>query len=169
MMKVKSHIIYILLILILTSCGTTHQLSTQAKEENETEIVLANVTQEHISSFKLYYDDGPYVSGPIIPIDTICVVYSFEMTSYQSGVEIKDTFTYYLPLGQSSVIFRGNKFSGKGYHGGHLIILKEENDQRYDDIPRKYFNGGTLVRPKSGDPNALLFEKYCQQQGYIKK
>lgn len=164
--KANPRLFCLLVLVFVVGCATLHKTGPKVKEETEEQVVLENVTQEYIGSLNLYYDNGPYVKGPTIIVDTICVVYSCEMITYQD-VAISDVFTYYLPLNDSSIMIRRNKYSGQGYHGGHLVILTEDDDHRFDTITTTYFNGGTLVRPKSTDPNAKAFEKYCRQQGLI--
>lgn len=162
-----SPLLTILLIISCAACKSSSKTNENVEiKDKKPTILIDNANQCYVNSFDLYYDNGPYVKGPTIQVDTVCIVYSFEKVTHQSGVEIKDTFTYYLPLGESSVIFRQNKYSGKGYHGGHLIILKDDSDSSFEYIKQDLFNGGTLVRPKSSDPFALEFEAYCRQKGY---
>ena len=123
------------------------------------------ISEEWVGRVSLYYDDGPYVSGPIIQVNDTCWVYSFSFINEHMGTPITEKYAYYIPRDNTSIIFRRNSYNGEKYHGGHLVILKEEDDKRFDSIKEQYFNGGILVKNKSTDPISLAFEAYIRSMG----
>ena len=123
---------------------------------------IDNISQEYVGTVHLYYDDGPYTDGPEFSVDTLCWVYRYSTTTMQGGVPINEKYTYYFPMGQTSIILRSNTFSGQGYHGGHMIILKDDTDSRFSEL-RQIFNGKRLVHSKKDDIVARAFENYCTQ------
>ncbi len=154
-------IAYILFVSVIVGCGVLRKASKAKQEETIAAIDATNVNQEYVDSISLYYDDGPFTFGPRITVGQTCWVYTIrKTTTYPEGVDVTDTYTYYIPKGDSTVMYRSNKFSGKGYHGGHMVILKESCDTSYDNLSEKYFNGGRLARNKKDDPIAVAFEQY---------
>lgn len=121
---------------------------------------IDNISQEYVGTVHLYYDDGPYTDGPEFSIDTLCWVYRHSTTTWQGGTRINENFKYFFPMGQTSIILRSNTFSGQGYHGGHMIIRKDDTDNRFGEL-RQIFNGKRLVQSKSKDEIARAFEIYC--------
>lgn len=121
---------------------------------------IDNISQEYVGTVHLYYDDGPYTDGSEFSIDTLCWVYRHSTTTWQGGTRINENFKYFFPMGQTSIILRSNTFSGRSYHGGHMIILKDDTDNRFGEL-RQIFNGKRLVQSKSKDEIARAFEIYC--------
>lgn len=159
-MRINITIVGFLALGLITGCGTLRSNS----KNKDVKILPEQVTEEYYGSFQLYYDDGPFTRGPRIPVDGECYVYSFEVENTAYEVSIHESYTYYVPKGQSEIMFREKHHSGKGYHGGHLVILKEKNNHRYDYIAEEYFSGGRLVRDIDDDPFARKFLKYCRKK-----
>lgn len=141
-------------------------ISHMTASVNEDILNIDNISQEFIGTVHLYYDDGPYTNGPEFSVDTLCWVYRYSTTIMQRDVPINEEFTYFFPMGQTSIILRRNTFSGQGYHGGHMIILKDDTDNRFSEL-RQIFNGRRLVHSKKDDIVARAFEDYCTQNAGI--
>lgn len=156
---------------IIVGCGVMRKAantgySVQTEDDNLSSIIdRTNVSEEYLGTIKLYYDDGAYTHGPEICVEKDCWTYSYSFTRWYSrdNVYVTDYFTYYIPKDDTLIIYRSNKYSGKGYHGGHLIILKNSPDTSYEDYAERYPNGGRLAWNKSTDSIAMAFEKYVKK------
>ena len=171
----KKLIVYIgaisLSIAAIVGCGVLRRSAgfsekTTSEKKSYSFLIDRNyVRKEFVDTLKLYYDDGPYTYGPTIEINDTCWVYSIaKSTRYFDGADVTDWYTYYIPLVGGPIMYRQNRFSGKGYHGGHIVILKNTTDTSYDYLAEDYFNGGRLARNKKDDVYALGFEEYVANQ-----
>lgn len=148
---------------VLDDMFDTVDISYYSTPLDDVKLDISNITQQYINAVQLYEDNGPYTKGPEFKVDTVCWVYSYSEVHMQGDVPIKEEYTYYIPLGEPSYILRRNSYSGEGYHGGHMIILKEETDLSYDYIRKEVWGGKRLVRNKTNDIVARAFEYYCLQ------
>ena len=140
----------------------TVDVSYYSASLDDVKLDTSNISQQYINSVQLYEDNGPYTKGPEFKVDTVCWVYSYSEVHMQGDVPIEEEYTYFIPLGVPSYILRSNSYSGEGYHGGHMVILKEETDQSFDYIRNENWNGKRLVRNKTNDIVARAFERYCK-------
>lgn len=159
-MRIKTFIAGLLATGLIAGCGTLRSTSMN----KSVKIIPEQVSEGYYAAFPLYYDDGPYTRGPRIPVESECYVYSFETENTVYEDPIHESYAYYVPKRQSDIVFRKEQHSGKGYHGGHLVILKKKNNHRYDYIAEEYFSGGRLVRDLADDAFARQFLKYCRKQ-----
>mgnify|MGYP006947901132 FL=1 len=63
------------------------------------------------------------------------VCYGTTTYDKDGSIKYKDSYSYVFSQ-DGKFNFRYNRYSGKGYHGGSKILLIEEQDTTYNDIPR---------------------------------
>ena len=148
---------------VLDDMFDTVDISYYSTPLDDVKLDTSNIAQQYVNSVRLYEDNGAYTNGLEFQVDTICWVYSYSEVHMQGDVPIQEEYTYYIPLGEQSYILRSNSYSGEGYHGGHMVLLKEETDLSFDYIRNEVWGGKRLVQNKMNDIVARAFEHYCLQ------
>ena len=155
---------------VLDDLFDTVDISYYSAPLDDVKLDTSNIAQQYVNSVRLYEDNGAYTNGLEFQVDTTCWVYSYSEVHMQGDVPIQEEYTYYIPLGEPSYILRRNSYSGEGYHGGHMVILKEETDLSFDYIRKEVWGGKLLVQNKTKDIVARAFERYCiQHSGGMKQ
>ena len=160
----KNLFIITAMVLAFTSCSIEDRNDTpnfhQMTSLDGTKLDLNMITARYVESLRLFSDDGTYTKGPIFKIDTLCWTCTYKKTSTKDGVAVTDYYSYYIPLGQSSVIFRTNTYYGDGIRGGHIVVLKDDSKSTQDiGVSEPYDK--LLVQDKKDDLFAMAFERYC--------
>ena len=138
-------------------------LSLQTATLDDVTLDISAISQEYLGTVQLYEDNGTYTKGPDFQVNSMCWVYSCTEPNILGETKIDEHYTYYVPVGESSIIFRSSTYSGEGYHGGQMIILRDEKDASFNEIINGFYNGKRLVRNKKNDIVARAFEHYCRQ------
>lgn len=139
-------ILYLSALALLLNCCTNKQKTTNDNVYVDTIAVKSAIFSKYENaknvdiSFKfidyidIYWNDPSYIKGPNVDVESDCWIVRFQADTYESDTVLLYTDYYELLIPENdSVSFLKNRFHGLGYHGNSCILLKSENDNRYNN------------------------------------